>query len=407
MFHIVFNADENYVKYNAVLITSIIHNTDTTRKFTDFIANNANDSKKMMQNSDVTPPPRIHIESLSAEELQEGYVFHILTDSLQQETANKLNNLARELSIIYPCEIIIHTADSTHFRNLKQWNKIFTHDEKLYAAYYRLCMAQFLPDNLKRCLYLDVDMLVVGDVRELFAIDLKNNIAGVVFDPGIIGTDFIRLTAKNHADNDIVFSDSSYFNSGFMLINLIEWRQQNIEKQLVSLCDTYDSQMRDQDFLNCVIGDNTLKLPLKWNIMITWTLGVFPIENSRFSTQDFEAALKDAKIYHLTWITKPWQNFTQCLKYDYTIIGESPQRDLWWQMAEQTPIFKDELQYIRLKLKNKELQDYADALANRLHHKLHVIDSQISTLQRRLNRIAYPHKTIIKKLRQLFKKIIC
>lgn len=61
MFHIVFNADENYVKYNAVLITSIIHNTDTTRKFTDFIANNANDSKKMMQNSDVTPPPPVFI----------------------------------------------------------------------------------------------------------------------------------------------------------------------------------------------------------------------------------------------------------------------------------------------------------------------------------------------------------
>ena len=66
MFHIVFNADENYVKYNAVLITSIIHNTDTTRKFTDFIANNDNYYKKMMKNIYVTPPPSIHIESLSA-----------------------------------------------------------------------------------------------------------------------------------------------------------------------------------------------------------------------------------------------------------------------------------------------------------------------------------------------------
>ncbi len=27
MFHIVFNADENYIKYNAVLITSIIFQT--------------------------------------------------------------------------------------------------------------------------------------------------------------------------------------------------------------------------------------------------------------------------------------------------------------------------------------------------------------------------------------------
>ncbi len=36
MFHICFAADENYIKYTAVLITSIIKSTDTTRKFKDF-----------------------------------------------------------------------------------------------------------------------------------------------------------------------------------------------------------------------------------------------------------------------------------------------------------------------------------------------------------------------------------
>ena len=40
MFHIVFNIDENYIKYLAVLITSIIKNTDTTKNLYDISKNN-------------------------------------------------------------------------------------------------------------------------------------------------------------------------------------------------------------------------------------------------------------------------------------------------------------------------------------------------------------------------------
>ena len=36
MFHICFAADENYIKYTAVLITSIVKSTDTSREFKDF-----------------------------------------------------------------------------------------------------------------------------------------------------------------------------------------------------------------------------------------------------------------------------------------------------------------------------------------------------------------------------------
>lgn len=37
MFHIIFNADQNYMKYVAVLITNIIHYTDTSKRFADFL----------------------------------------------------------------------------------------------------------------------------------------------------------------------------------------------------------------------------------------------------------------------------------------------------------------------------------------------------------------------------------
>lgn len=53
MFHIVFNADQNYMKYVAVLITNIIHYTDTSKKYVDF-AFHSTESKNKTQNSNIS-----------------------------------------------------------------------------------------------------------------------------------------------------------------------------------------------------------------------------------------------------------------------------------------------------------------------------------------------------------------
>lgn len=53
MFHIVFNADQNYMKYVAVLITNIIHYTDTSKKYVDF-AFHSTESKNKTQDSNIS-----------------------------------------------------------------------------------------------------------------------------------------------------------------------------------------------------------------------------------------------------------------------------------------------------------------------------------------------------------------
>lgn len=47
MFHIIFNADQNYMKYVAVLMTNIIHYTDKSKKFEDFLQ--TKDSNKALE----------------------------------------------------------------------------------------------------------------------------------------------------------------------------------------------------------------------------------------------------------------------------------------------------------------------------------------------------------------------
>lgn len=46
MFHIVFNSDENYIKYSAVLMTSIVKNTNVKLGFKDYF-NKANISEDL------------------------------------------------------------------------------------------------------------------------------------------------------------------------------------------------------------------------------------------------------------------------------------------------------------------------------------------------------------------------
>ena len=68
--------------------------------------------------------------------------------------------------------------------------------------------------NLKMCLYLDVDMLALNDIRELFSLDMTDKVAGVIEIFNIQG-----LYAKNPQDENFYFKDF-YFNAGFLLINL-------------------------------------------------------------------------------------------------------------------------------------------------------------------------------------------
>lgn len=105
------------------------------------------------------------------------YIFHTLSDFLSQETQEKLFKLAANLAQIYPCQIQIHwcSDNDLNLANLR------THNGN-YLAYYRLFFKKFLPKNITKALYLDIDMLVFGDLREIFELDLEGATIGVVRD---------------------------------------------------------------------------------------------------------------------------------------------------------------------------------------------------------------------------------
>ena len=100
------------------------------------------------------------------------YLFYLLVPS---DFSERNKNDILKLNNIYKCNIIFIYPEK-YLKKLKMNSSNLTS-----FSYYRLIVADLLPNNLSKCIYLDLDICVCKDLTELFNIDIKDNyIAGVV-----------------------------------------------------------------------------------------------------------------------------------------------------------------------------------------------------------------------------------
>ncbi|NDJ28030.1 glycosyltransferase family 8 protein [Campylobacter sp. MIT 19-121] len=357
MFHIVFNLNDNYVKYVAVLITSIIKNTNSLKKIKDFFNETATNKINFKQ-----------LGYQSLHECEEGYVFHLLTDGIKNENKIKLEKFEAELNTIYPCKIKIYTLDDT-FLKIYSLPKI----QGSHLAYFKLRMASSLPNEISKCLYLDVDMLAVSDIREIFTLDLCNKIIAAV---GCF-RQYPPLKAKiKHLDDFKL--EPFHFNTGFMFIDLDLWRKEKIEERCFEFMAKFHlNHLGDECAINAITATNNryLTIPLRWNL----TFGTANIDNNSFNDipkpeknahydmtkLDFEHELENPRIIHFTGggdFPNPWGSLYKTLNYNSLIPLHYQYRKKWWEIALETPIFCDELQNIKKNLKENQLNDLRQLL---------------------------------------------
>lgn len=325
MFHIVFSADENYIPYTAVLIASIVQNTDTSKSFERLC-----ESSHIEDNSTIR---NLKVESLS--DGQESYIFHILSDSVSGQTKEKLERLEKSLNQTYPCIIQVHIMQECDFESFPKCGAAHSN----YLPYYRLKMDAFLNKEVEKCLYLDSDMLCLFDIRELFALDLSDKIVAAV---GDCGTKHRKIKFVQKGQKKLHFFDENYFNSGFLLLNAKEYRKYAIENKCEELasCCTYITAA-DQDLLNATIPqDKVLKLPFAYNFQtICFCYCICKDENPNrlnYTRAEFTKSFKSPKILHFG--EKPWKYLKSYLDSEGRNISA-----LWWDYAAKTPAFGQEL----------------------------------------------------------------
>ena len=175
------------------------------------------------------------------------------------------------------------------------------------ASYYRLFIASLFPEYDK-VIYLDCDLVILGDISELYEINIGENILAAAPEQ------FVRNTAefRIYAERALGLNPDFYVNSGVLLMNLDEFRKRRIEDRFVELISKYDFDLLDPDqaYLNYLCRGRIHVLPNGWN-------------------KEPKPTQCDGKknIVHYALYKKPWQ-------YNDVIDGE-----YFWHYAEKSPFY--------------------------------------------------------------------
>ena len=248
--------------------------------------------------------------------------FHIIDCGLRPEEKNKLQESipharADEVTVIF------HPLPSG-CRGIR---------EPTWAKVDMLMHSTLLP--VERILYLDADVLVRRDLKEIWRTDMGERPIGAVRDIGYpIGHPGLPEINRGHI----------YFNAGVLLVNLslIRRRLPEMKNALATLKET---AYRDQDFLNAFFSDDFYELDIVWNAGGLGTYASWPNDDrSNTWPQGLATLLVDPAIVHFTgvlhpdmfsvlndsfqpWVSKPW---------GYSDAPGNPFTKHWWEVLEKT-----------------------------------------------------------------------
>lgn len=257
-----FACDENFIKFTAVTINSLI----------------ANASKKF------------------------SYDIHILCTKISEDKKQKVIKLANENFKIYFDDVTDYLKSISY--------RLPIRDYYSKTTYYRLFISEMFPE-LDKALYLDSDMIVLGDVSELYNQDIGENYVGACNEQAMVQTDVYGT----YVEKCIGLDRNKYFNAGMLLINCAQFRKQKILDQFIRLLHEYSFVVtQDEDYLNFICKDKVFWIENSWNVE---TYGKIKYSEAT------------AKIIHYLMVGKPWH------------FKDVPFAEIFWNYVKQTPFYEE------------------------------------------------------------------
>ncbi len=285
------------------------------------------------------------------------YSIKILYTSIDEDNKRKINKYQSQ-------NVNIEFVDLNYYIE-KVKDKLYTRDYYSKTTYFRLFIANLYP-QYDKAIYLDSDIVVLGDISELYNKDIGDNLVAAAPD------DVIQTTKvfQEYAEKVVGVSDyRNYFNAGILLMNLDEFRKFNFQEKFLYLLETVKFTVaQDQDYLNRLCKGKVKIIDKGWDRM--------PIATDNMP-------IEDIKIIHYNLGQKPW-------RYDNIQYQE-----YFWEYAKKTEYyeyicelkanyteeerFKDIQQYKNLKaLAQKESDCVGD---DRLNRKNSVIEKSKERLE--------------------------
>jgi lipopolysaccharide biosynthesis glycosyltransferase len=167
------------------------------------------------------------------------------------------------------------------------------------TTYDKLTIAESLPAELTKVIWLDCDMLVLADLAELWDSPIGDSHLLAVRD-ALVPDVSSRFGISGFAEIGLEAS-TAYFNAGMMVIDLIKWRASGIAAAALKYLKRFQGRVFfwDQEALNAVLAGRWTSIDDKWNRSATL---------DRLSRRDSHSTAADngQRIIHFNGNIKPW-----------------------------------------------------------------------------------------------------
>ena len=299
---IFFTIDDTYAPYVAVAIKSIIEN-----------ASKENNYRIIVLYQDLTVENMNRISKLSDDKFKIDFIY--MKDEFKLIT-NRIEN----------CYVRL--------------------DYFTLTIFFRLLIPDMFPEYDKG-IYIDSDVVVPGDISEMYNTELGDNLLGVCNDKSIID---IKIFT-DYIENAVGINKYKYFNSGVLLMNLKELRDKKFSDKFFELIDKYhfDCVAPDQDYLNAICKDRVVYLDDAWDAM--------PAKGRKM--------IKNPKIVHYNLNDKPWQ-------YDNIQYEE-----YFWKYAKMTDYY-DEIVRFKENYSDEKKKVDSDGLNMLLKKAIEIPNNEIT-----------------------------
>ena len=194
--------------------------------------------------------------------------------------------------------------------------------------YSRILIPKIKP-SINRAIYLDVDTIVLDDIKKLYEENLNNYIIGAVQEKFLFEE---KLRIKRNCGID---EKHKYFFSGVLLIDCDGWRKEHATDKILNLAKNAGIMNRiiypDQDLLNKYFENNYKELDFRYNL--TTSQIAFRDDLNDNEQKNLDDAIQNVCIKHFEGKNKPWITNTS-----YNI--KTPYFEEFWFFAKMTNFYE-------------------------------------------------------------------
>ena len=269
--------------------------------------------------------------------------IYVIDMGISDKHRNDLLKLALKFGRHLEFVADLNVEDISHIKiNVGRWH---------ISTFSRLFLLHVLPENMKKVIYIDCDMIIRYSLKPLWEMNMDGT--------WCMSADDCR--GRMYRKDIGIPSDSIYTNNGLMVIDLDAWRKNNVEKMFIRFINRHHGDVTyvDQGVLNGVFQPlkKVKLLPISYNAQtVCYDLGYDGLQACRkpvwaYTRNEFEKDIADPIVVHFTTCfmsgTRPWFKRDrhpfrkEFLKYRrMTAWGKEP---LW---EDNTPKKKQIMTYI-------------------------------------------------------------